>query len=72
MTTVTIQLETLTCPSCASKIETAVNRIPGVDKTEILFTLSRVKISYDQAKVEVEDLKKAIEALGFDVLAVKG
>lgn len=71
MTTVTIQLETLTCPSCASKIETAVNKIPGVDKIEVLFTLSRVKISYDQTKIDVDDLKRAIETLGFDVLAVK-
>jgi len=72
MTTVTIQLATLTCPSCSAKIETTVNRIPGVDKTEVLFTLSRVKVSYDQTKIDVEEIKKAIEALGFDVLAVKG
>lgn len=32
MKSVTIQLETLTCPSCVQKIEVALKGLEGVDK----------------------------------------
>jgi copper chaperone len=41
----TIQLETLTCPSCMLKIEGAVKSIDGVDKDSlnVSFNTSKVK-----------------------------
>lgn len=67
----TFQLETLTCPSCASKIETVVKRINGVNEVQVLFTSSRTKVSFDEEVTNQEEIKKTIEALGFDVLGVK-
>ncbi len=43
MTTKTYQLETLTCPSCITKIEGAVKKMSGVKMVEILFNASKVK-----------------------------
>lgn len=71
MTNKIFQLETLTCPNCASKIETVVKRIKGVKETEVLFSSSRVKVSFDEGSTNQEEIKKTIEALGFDVLGVK-
>ncbi|NLH97514.1 MAG: heavy-metal-associated domain-containing protein [Clostridiaceae bacterium] len=70
MKNASIQLETLTCPSCAQKIENAVKALDGVDKESIrvLFNASKVKFSYDEAKVSVHDVENAIAALGFKVL----
>ncbi len=31
----TIQLETLTCPSCILKVENATKSVPGVDKDSV-------------------------------------
>jgi copper chaperone len=65
----TIQLETLTCPSCVRKIENAVKSLDGVDKesVKILFNSSKVKFDFDDETVSLEDVEKAITALGFDV-----
>ena len=65
----TIQLETLTCPSCAQKIEGAVKSLNGVEKDSIsvLFNSSKVKFNFDEQVLSVEEIEKAITALGYDV-----
>ncbi|HOB36869.1 MAG TPA: cation transporter [Candidatus Avimonas sp.] len=65
----TIQVNTLTCPSCALKIEGAVKALDGVEKesVRVLFNSSKVKLDYDEGKLAVEDIEKAIAALGYEV-----
>ena len=64
----TIQLETLSCPSCAQKIENAVKALNGVEResVKVLFNASKVKFDFDEEKVSVADAEKAIAALGFE------
>lgn len=65
----TIQLETLTCPSCAQKIENAVRSLDGVDKESlnVLFNSSKVKFNFDDEKVSIKEIESAINRLGYDV-----
>ena len=65
----TIQLETLTCPSCAQKIENATKSLSGVEKesVKVLFNSSKVKLDFDDEKLSVEDIEKAITVLGYEV-----
>lgn len=65
----TIQLETLTCPSCMQKIENGVKSLDGVDKKNIkvLFNSSKVKVEYDDEKVSIKDIENAIDKLGYEV-----
>ena len=55
----TIQLETLTCPSCMQKIENGVKSLDGVDKKSIkaLFNSSKVRVEYDDEKVSIKDIE---------------
>jgi len=66
----TIQLGTLTCPSCVRKIDSAVRLLNGVDKDSLTvsFNTSKVKFDFDEGKLTVADVEKAITALGYDVL----
>jgi len=66
----TIQLETLVCPSCAQKIENAAKSLNGVEKdsVKVMFNSSKVKFDFDEEKVSVEDVEKAISALGYVVI----
>ena len=66
----TIQLETLTCPSCMQKIENAVKSLDGVDKKSIkvLFNSSKVRVEYDDEKVSIKDIENAIDKLGYEVM----
>ncbi len=65
----TIQLETLTCPSCALKIEGAVKSLPGVDKesVSVLFNSSKAKLNFDEEKLTIGQIEKAITQLGYEV-----
>ena len=66
----TIQLETLTCPSCMQKIENGVKSLDGVDKKSIkvLFNSSKVRMEYDDEKVSIKDIENAIDKLGYEVI----
>ena len=65
----TIQLETLTCPSCMLKIEGAVKSIDGVDKDSlnVSFNTSKAKLNFDDEKTSIEDIENAIGKLGYEV-----
>ena len=49
----TIQLETLTCPSCMTKIEAALKGLNGVNKDSlnVSFNTSKAKVDYDEGAV---------------------
>lgn len=68
-----LQLETLVCPSCSMKIEGALKSITGIDKESIsvLFNASKVKLSFDEAQVNVDAMKAAINKVGFEVLKMQ-
>lgn len=65
----TIQLETLTCPSCTQKIEGAVGGLDGVDKDtlKVMFNSSRVRFDFDDEKLSIEEVEKVIDRLGYEV-----
>ena len=65
----TIQLETLTCPSCIQKIEGAMKKLEGVDQdtVKVMFNASRVKANFDDEKVSIEEIEKTITTLGYGI-----
>lgn len=65
----TIQLETLTCPSCMTKIEAALKGLEGVNKDtlSVSFNTSKAKVDYDDSNVAIEDITKRITDLGYEV-----
>ena len=66
----TIQLETLTCPSCMQKIENGVKSLDGVSKEslKVLFNSSKVRLEFDDEKVSIKDIENVIDKLGYEVL----
>lgn len=69
----TLQLETLSCPSCMQKIEAAVKSVNGVDKDSIkvLFNSSKVKTNFDAAVTSIDAIQQAIEGVGYPVLKTR-
>ena len=66
----TVQLETLTCPSCMQKIENGVKSLDGVSKEslKVLFNSSKVRLEFDDEKVSIKDIENAIDKLGYEVM----
>ncbi len=73
MKAATLQLETLTCPSCSAKIEGAVKSLDGIDKDslKVMFNSSKVKVDFDEGKTSAEEIEAAITRMGYDVLKTK-
>ncbi|OPA74736.1 heavy metal-binding protein [Paenibacillus selenitireducens] len=71
MTTVKFQLETLSCPSCVKKIESALNKQEGVKDAHVLFNSSKVKANFDETLIPIEQLEVTITKLGYSVLSKK-
>ncbi|NLL80681.1 MAG: heavy-metal-associated domain-containing protein [Tissierellia bacterium] len=70
MKSATIQLETLTCPSCMLKVEAAVNSLEGIveETVKVSFNSSKVKLDFDEEKVSIDDIEGAITKVGYEVL----
>ncbi|MGP6140600.1 MULTISPECIES: heavy-metal-associated domain-containing protein [unclassified Jeotgalibaca] len=69
----TIQLESLACPSCMQKIESAVKGLDGIEQSsvKVLFNSSKVKTDFNEEVVKIEEIEKAIEDLGYPVIKSK-
>lgn len=66
-TTTTISVPAIHCDNCKNSIEGALNGLDGVSTAEVSVPDKTVTVAYDEATVELSDLKVAIEDQGFDV-----
>ncbi len=71
MKTAKFQLETLTCPTCITKIEGVLTKEPGVKEAKVLFNSSKVKVNYNDDEVSTERLESLIEKVGYPVISSK-
>ncbi|WP_130858802.1 heavy-metal-associated domain-containing protein [Gracilibacillus phocaeensis] len=67
MEKVTLQLKSLTCPSCIQKIENAVRKQQGVTKVNVLFNASKVKAEINDQETSAARVAEIIENLGYTV-----
>lgn len=65
-----IQLEPLVCPSCTNKIEALVHKYNGVnhDSVKVLFNASKLKFTFNEDRISVEEVVNAITKLGYQVV----
>jgi len=71
MAKATMQLGTLTCPSCMTKIEKALENQSGVQTVKVLFNASKVKAAFDDSVTDADKLTDVVTGLGYEVESVK-
>lgn len=71
MAKATLQLGALTCPSCMTKIQKAVENQAGVSNVKVLFNASKVRADFDPSQTSADELAKVITDLGYEVLKAK-
>ena len=59
----------LHCASCASRVEKALNAVPGVAKVSVNFATSRAAVVFNRRRASANDLREAIRREGYDALA---
>ena len=66
LTHVSLNVEGMTCATCAGRVEKALAALPGV-QASVNLADERADIRYDPARANPEALADAIERAGFDV-----
>ncbi|MBU3942213.1 MAG: heavy metal translocating P-type ATPase, partial [Nanoarchaeota archaeon] len=64
-TKITLQIEGMTCASCAQNIEKALNKANGVSKANVNFAAERAVVSYDPKQTDVSKLVDVVEVAGY-------
>ncbi|HEX2152602.1 MAG TPA: copper ion binding protein [Acidimicrobiia bacterium] len=67
MTTTTLNVPDISCGHCKSSIEGAVSALDGVESVVVDIEPRVVSLSYDEATVDLDDIKAAIEEAGYEV-----
>lgn len=65
----TISIEGMSCGHCVSAVTDALNKLDGVKSVEV--NLEGKNAVIEAENVKDEDIKEAIENIGFDVLGIE-
>ncbi len=71
LTRATIEISGMTCAGCAMNVEQALKRLPGVKSVEASYEKGQAVVEYDPAKVKTEQLKAAIDRIGYQAGAIR-
>jgi mercuric ion binding protein len=67
---VTLRVEGMTCGGCAIGVRKVLTRLEGVRKAEVSYEKRRAIVTYDPAKVTVQQMIAAIKTLGYKATVV--
>src|SRR5690554_553424 len=63
----TLQLEGMSCASCAQAVERALNKAEGVEEAQVNFASEKAYVEYDPGLTNEEKLAEVVRATGYDV-----
>lgn len=63
----TIPVLQMSCAACAVSVESILQAQPGVVTAHVNFAASTVAVEYLPNQLKVEDLKKAVQSIGYDL-----
>ncbi len=64
----TIRIQGMSCASCVAKIEKGLYELPGVVFASVNLGTEKATVEYVPGMIRVEDLKRAVEDLGYTAL----
>ncbi|HZG85726.1 copper ion binding protein [Paenibacillus sp.] len=67
MTTITFQVQGMSCNHCVNSIEGALSEIGATGKVDL--ANGTVTVQYEESKLSADALKEAIEEQGYDVVS---
>lgn len=62
-----INVEGMSCDHCKNAVESSLAKINGVSAAEVDLEKGQVRVDYNEDKVQLSDMKDAIEDQGYDV-----
>lgn len=68
MTTKTLNIEGMTCASCAQTVENATRNLKGMQEANVNLATEKLNISYDESLLSVEEIQSAVAQVGYKAL----
>lgn len=63
-----VKIGGMTCASCAQTIENALKKTEGIIEANVNLATEKAVVVYDPQEIDYEEIKKIIEAAGYQVL----
>jgi Cu+-exporting ATPase len=60
-----LDLEGMTCASCAMRIEKGLKKVPGVKDASVNLATEQATVSYDPVQTSLEQMVRKVEAVGY-------
>ncbi|QUE85401.1 copper chaperone CopZ [Exiguobacterium alkaliphilum] len=64
----TLKVQGMSCGHCANSVETGVGELEGISSVTVDLKKGEVAVDYDTAKTSLNEIQKAIEEKGYDVV----
>ncbi len=68
---VSIEVPTIKCGSCVRTVSEALKKLDGVKEVKVDKKSKTAMVQYDDAKLKIEDMERAIAKAGYDANGVK-
>lgn len=65
-------IEGMTCASCAQTVEKAAKKVRGVTQASVNLATEKLSIEYDETTFSVENLQKAVDNSGYELVTQEG
>ena len=62
------KVEGMHCPLCTTAIKQAINKLEGVEKVSARLNTKEVTVVYDEEKVKIEDILKAVKTTSYEAV----
>lgn len=60
-----LKIEGMHCTGCSTRLEKVLNNLEGVETAKVSLEEKKATIKYDETKINIENIKEAIEDAGF-------
>ncbi len=69
---VVVKIGGMTCAMCVKTVENAIKKLSGVLDVSVNLATESARVSYNPALVTIDDIKRAVESVGYEFLSVEG
>ena len=63
----TLNISGMTCGGCVRSVSSVLNALDGVAKADVSLDKKCAVVDYDAAKLNVDQLRRAVEEAGYEV-----
>lgn len=61
----TLNIDGMTCASCANAVERATRKLDGVEEANVNLATEKLSVTFDEGALTVDDIKAAVEKAGY-------